>query len=242
MILVIEKEDNNLFSLTYDGGDAIRTEQNRLTTIGDFSNFKTANGANLILKQNIFVEDIIVIASGTFNYTDITDLWNKLIEIGFFDGVANSGGGSAIDRFDELTDTFDYFGRDGQIVFVNESQQRLDTKEIAVFSAEDKAKLDGIETGAQVNVQADVNETNPDSPAYIRNFPNISALFSGIYINKFVADGITNDFTLPIGTIILNVNVDRGFIREWTQVDNILTITLDLLPIGADVDVSGLTI
>lgn len=243
MNLVIVKEDNNLFSLTYDGGDPIRSEQNRLTTVGDFTNFKTANGANLILKQNIFVEDITIIASGTFNYTDITDLWNKLIEIGFFYGVGNgNGGGSTIDRFDELTDTFDYFGRDGQFVIVNESQQRLETQAISVFSAEDKTKLDNIEKEAQKNVQADFNENDPNSDAFIRNKPDLNALFSGIYIDRFIADGTTNVFTLPIGAQLLSVHVDRGFIREWTQVDNILTITLDLLPSGADVDVSGLTI
>jgi hypothetical protein len=31
-------------------------------------------------------------------------------------------GGSTIDRFDELLDTFNYFGRDGQLLIVNESE------------------------------------------------------------------------------------------------------------------------
>jgi hypothetical protein len=240
MSLIINKELDNLFSLTFDGGEPIKSEQNRLTTIGNLCNFKSGNGANLILKQNILVTDITLISDGTFTFTNTNDLFEKLFQVGFF-GIA-TGGGSTIDRFDELTDTFDYFGRDGQVVVVNESQQRLETQSISVFSAEDKAKLDGIETGADVNVQADFNENNPNSDAFIRNKPNLNALFSGIYINRFIADGTTNEFTLPIGAIILNVNVDRGFIREWTQVDNILTITLDLLPSGADVDVSGLTI
>jgi hypothetical protein len=47
----------------------------------------------------------------------------KLIEIGFFDGISGTSGGSAIDRFDELSDTFNYFGRDRRVVVVNESQQ-----------------------------------------------------------------------------------------------------------------------
>jgi hypothetical protein len=81
--------------------------------------------------------------------------------------------------------------------------------------------------------------TAPSEDAIFKKFATIK---NNTYINRFIADGTTNVFTLPIGAIILNVNVDRGFIREWTQVDNILTITLDLLPSGADVDVSGLTI
>lgn len=241
MSLIINKENDFVFSLSFDGGDAIISEQNRLTTIGNLCNFKSGNGANVILKQNILVTEITLISDGTFTFTTTNDLFKKLFEVGFFN-TPNGGATGVIDRFDELTDTFDYFGRDNQILFVNESQQRLDTKEISVFSLEDKEKLDGIETGAQVNVKADFNETNPNSDAFIRNKPDLNALFSGIYINKFIADGITNEFALPIGAIILNVNVDRGFIREWTQVDNILTITLDLLPSGADVDVSGLTI
>lgn len=39
------------------------------------------------------------------------------------------------------------------------------------FTDADKAKLDGIEAGAQVNVQADAAETDPLSPSYILNFP-----------------------------------------------------------------------
>ena len=51
--LIITKQTGNFFSLVLDGGNPIISEQNRLTTIGNFCNFKTANGANLILKQNI---------------------------------------------------------------------------------------------------------------------------------------------------------------------------------------------
>jgi hypothetical protein len=64
-----------------------------LTTIGNLCNFKTANGANLVLK-NILVTEITVIASGTFTTTN--QLWNKLIEIGFFDGISGTSGGSAL--------------------------------------------------------------------------------------------------------------------------------------------------
>lgn len=39
------------------------------------------------------------------------------------------------------------------------------------FTDADKTKLDGIETGAQVNVNADFGETDPDAPGYILNKP-----------------------------------------------------------------------
>jgi hypothetical protein len=52
MSLVITKQKQTFNKL--DSDSVIISEQNRLTTIGDFANFKTANGANLILKQNVF--------------------------------------------------------------------------------------------------------------------------------------------------------------------------------------------
>lgn len=46
------------------------------------------------------------------------------------------------------------------------------------FTDSDKAKLDGIEAGAQVNVQADAAETDPLSPSYIQNLP--PSLYSAV--------------------------------------------------------------
>ena len=243
MSLIITKQTGNFFSLVVDGGTPIISEQNRLTTFGNLCNFKTANGANLILKQNVLVTEITVIATGTFTFTTVAQLWNKLIEIGFFDGVTNSGSGSIIDRFDELVDTFQYLGRDGQVLVVNESQLKLDTKAITLFTAQDKIKLNGIEANADVNVQSDVSVTDPNNPAFIKNFPNISSFFSGIYQNKFIAGGIVNTFTLPIGAQAVNLFVDRGIrynSSEWTQTDNIVTILGDILPESADVYITGM--
>ena len=42
-----------------------------------------------------------------------------------------------------------------------------------LMSSADKSKLDGIESGAQVNVQTDWNETDTTSPAYLKNKPDI---------------------------------------------------------------------
>ena len=243
MSLIITKQSGNFFSLVLDGGTPIISEQNRLTTFGNLCNFKTANGANLILKQNILVTEITVIASGTFTFTAVAQLWNKLIEIGFFDGVTNSGSGSIIDRFDELVDTFQYLGRDGQVLVVNESQLKLDTQAITLFTAQDKIKLNGIEANADVNVQSDVSVTDPNNPAFIKNFPNIASYFSGIYQNKFIAGGIVNTFTLPIGAQAVNLFVDRGIrynSSEWTQTDNIVKILGDILPESADVYITGM--
>jgi hypothetical protein len=171
--LVITKESSTLFSLSIDGGEPIRSEANRLTTFGNCCNFKTANGANLILKQNILYSDITVISGGTFTFTSIIDLWFKLEEINFFlrDSI------STPTSFTELLDTFSSFlGRDGQLLVVNESMQRIETIAVSIFSAADRNKLDGIETGAQVNVNSDWNETNPASKKFIENKPTLSSV------------------------------------------------------------------
>ena len=44
------------------------------------------------------------------------------------------------------------------------------------MSADDKAKLDGIASGAEANVQADWSETNSESDAFIKNKPNLATV------------------------------------------------------------------
>lgn len=172
--LIITKQTGNFFSLVLDGGSPIISEQNRLTTIGNFCNFKTANGANLILKQNILYSDITIVTGVSHVPTSINDLWISLLDAGFFDGLATTGGSSTIDKFTELLDTFSsYIGRDGQLLVVNESEQKIETISISLFSEGDRTKLDGIETGAEVNIQSNWNETDPLSDAFIQNKPDL---------------------------------------------------------------------
>ena len=47
------------------------------------------------------------------------------------------------------------------------------------FTDEDKEKLEGIEDGAEVNVQADWTETDINSDAYIKNKPEIPLVYDG---------------------------------------------------------------
>lgn len=50
------------------------------------------------------------------------------------------------------------------------------TTQSGLESAADKTKLDGIETGAEVNVQADWREADSSNDAYIKNKPDLSAV------------------------------------------------------------------
>ena len=213
MSLIITKQSGNFFSLVLDGGNPIISEQNRLTTIGNFCNFKTANGANLILKQNILFSDVTLIASGTFTFASVDLLWSKLIEVGFFDGISGTGGGSVIDRFDELLDTFSYFGRDGQLLIVNESELKLDTVALYIFTEEDKLKLNGIESGAEVNVQSDWNESDPESDSFILNKPPANSI--GIFSVRY--SGLGQTYEIPESAVVV-----RGWINDAPQhVENI---------------------
>lgn len=224
--LIITKQTGNFFSLVLDGGVPIISEQNRLTTIGNFCNFKTAEGANLILKQNILVSEITLIASGTFTFVNVNSLWNKLIEVGFFAGIYGTGGGGAIDRFDELLDTFSYFGRDGQLLIVNEAEVRLDTVSYQIFTEADKIKLNGIETGAQANVNSDWNITDPlDKRAILNKPPDLTA--SQFPKMQFTADGTQNTFDIITIAVITAVFWNSVLLddSDWSQSANILTLT-----------------
>jgi len=229
--LIITKQSGNFFSLVLDGGTPIISEQNRLTTIGNFCNFKTANGANLILKQNILYSEITIVTGVSYVPTSINNLWTSLISAGFFDGIALTGGGATIDRFDELLDTFSYFGRDGQLLIVNESELKLDTIAYQIFTEADKLKLQGIEAGAQVNVNPNWLESNPASKSYIQNKPPIESYLSGQFKNTFTYTTGAQDFTLVSGDIAQLVFLNRALLddlTEWTQVANVINISIPL--------------
>jgi len=129
--LLITKETGEYFgfTLSIDGvaQPKIRNMRNDAFTVDNICHFKTANGANIVQKQNITVFDVTLIAGGTFTFTDIDVFLNKLIEVGYFDWFLDGGGSGGVNRFDALEDTFDYFGRNGQTVIVNESELKLET-------------------------------------------------------------------------------------------------------------------
>jgi len=136
MTLLIEKQTGNYFSFVLNGDTAneVSNDQNRLLTQGSLCNFKTGNGANIIKEQNISFSDITLIAGGTFTFASVDSLWIKLIEVGFFDGLGNGGGASGANRFDELLDTFTYFGHSNEAVVVNASETGLTTIDLFNYS------------------------------------------------------------------------------------------------------------
>lgn len=128
--LTIRKETGDYFGfeLSINGvaQDKVINMRNDVFAIGNICHFKTSTGANIIKSQNVSVFDITLIASGSFTFTDINVFLAKLIDVGFYDWLLGGGGGTGTDRFDELLDTFDYFGNDMKAVRVNESQLKLE--------------------------------------------------------------------------------------------------------------------
>ena len=89
------------------------------------------------------------------------------------------------------------------------------------MSASDKTKLDGIATGAEVNVQADWNEASSSSDAYIQNKPTIPTVNdTTITIQK---NGITVDTFTTNASSAKTINI--------TGVQN--TLTFDSAPTSA---------
>lgn len=80
--------------------------------------------------------------------------------------------------------------------------------EDGLMSATDKSKLDNIESGAEVNVQADWNQTNTSADDYIKNKPTIPTVNNatltiqknGTTVNTFTANAssnVTANITVP---------------------------------------------
>lgn len=63
------------------------------------------------------------------------------------------------------------------------------TSKAGAMTASDKSKLNGIASGAEVNVQADWDVTDTTSDAYIKNKPNIP---EGVVVDTEMSDTSTN--------------------------------------------------
>lgn len=126
--LIITKQTGNFFSLALNDDEVVISDQNRLTTVGNFCHFKTANGANIVKEQNVLFSDITLITSGSATFASVNALWVGLINAGFFDGLGTGGGGGGASDFTGLGDTFpSYLGRNGQTLIINESEQKIES-------------------------------------------------------------------------------------------------------------------
>jgi hypothetical protein len=124
--LLIEKQTGGYFKFTLNGdtANAITSINNDLLAVGNQLHFKTGNGANIIKEQFIYPADVTIVSGGTFTFTTVAQVWDKLIAIDYFTWLGGGGTGG-VDRFDDLLDTFSYTGNAGKAVVVDNSELKL---------------------------------------------------------------------------------------------------------------------
>jgi hypothetical protein len=99
--LLINKLTSGYFQFVLNGDTAnsVRGIKNDLLAVGEQLHFKTGNGANIIKEQFIYPADLTIVASGTFTFSSVDEVWTKLIEIGYFDWINSGGSGTGASRF-----------------------------------------------------------------------------------------------------------------------------------------------
>lgn len=169
-------DTNGVYQPQIEGGDNITIEDGKISASGtlenvnadwsetdpndpsyiehkpDLSIYATASGMETELsgKQDV-ISDLDTIRSGA-------EAGSTAVQPGDLAAVATTG------SYTSLTNTPQNIVQDASYVHTDNN-----------FTNADKSKLDGIASGAEVNVQANWNETDPNSDAYIANKPTIPA-------------------------------------------------------------------
>lgn len=109
----------------------------------------------------------------------------------------------------------------GSVVF-KEAGKGLSTNN---FTTAEQTKLAGIATGAEVNVQADLSQEDNLQDSFVKNK---DGLLPGRVASQIQLYAGVSTFTLPVGAQVSQVLLVRTVlweVDEWTQTNNILTIT-----------------
>lgn len=249
--LLITKLSDDSFSFIVNGDsvNVIINLRNDLTTVGNECHFKTSEGANLIKLQQIQYNEVVIVDGSTLPVaTSSLDLRIKLRSVGFWNWM-NAGSGGGVDRFDELDDTFSYFGNNGKIPIVDESQLKL-----IPYSLPDLTYLNLFpsplqpDKGIKVNSLANVYEfydivnlvtqfirlgyttTSPSEDIVYKALAlkaDISSIPPSVPKIQFIADGITATYDIGVNALITSV-VWNGVVLnddDWNQSGTTFTIT-----------------
>lgn len=104
---------------------------------------------------------------------------------------------------DTSVDLSNYYTKSQADALLSNKVDKVNGKGLSTndFTTTLKNKLDGIASGAEVNVQADWNETNTSSDSYIKNKPNIP---SGVVVDTSLSTTSTNPVQNKVITTELN--------------------------------------
>jgi hypothetical protein len=267
-LLTITKETDGYFTFVLNGDSAnpIKNTRNDLLTVGNLAHFKTANGANLIKEQDVIYSNITIIDGVTSVVpTSVDDLFNELSDIGFFDWINGSGGSGGVNRFDELEDTFSYFGKDGQVVRVNESELKLETftmPDVSYLSKFPTPLVAGmmlkVNAGATAyelvnalniitqEIRAGYTETTPSEDAIFQALEAIQSSISGEigFIDYERLEEDTQEFVIPTGktAIFAIVNYGTNYFPETvnnTGESNTFIQTDDIVSFGETLSIGN---
>lgn len=109
----------------------------------------------------------------------------------------------------------------GAVVF-KQTGKGLSTND---FSDLEQTKLAGVATGAEVNVQSDLLQDDDTQDDFVKNK---DATLPGRTPPQIQTYAGVSTFTIPVGAIVSSVLLVRTVlwdIDEWSQVDNVITIT-----------------
>lgn len=234
--LLITKETGGYFTflLTKDGvtQTPVQSIKNDLLVYGSQCHFKTGNGANIIKEQYILPTDITLISGGSFTFTNTAQLWAKLIEISFFEWLG-AGSGTGVDRFSDLIDTFNYFGKSGQCLVVDQSEQKLVT--IPIYNIKSFTELEDTPSALVPNKMVVVNSAGtalelqdkpvitPPSLTSVGSFHYVDLATKTTPLNVLagVEKRITND---TADTSTNTLNAPYGISYMWDNTNNQLEL------------------
>lgn len=200
-LLTITKKPNGYFDFVVNGDTAniVTNDRNDMTGVGIYTHFKMFNGASTIKQQNITFGNVTLIDGvTTLTATSMDDLINKLASIDFYAWRDASGGGG-VNRYDELEDTEEYFGKNGQVPVVNESELKLDFMPLP-----DASYLANFPATLVANKFLQVN--NAGTAYVFVDLPSGLLTVSSIDFGRLLADNDT--FLIPENTTALWMTVN----------------------------------
>jgi len=217
-LLTITKKPVGYFDFVVNGNvaDIVTNNRNNLLGYKEFCHFKTDNGANIIKEQNIVFSNVTLIDGVSLpQAVSMDDLILKLESIGFFDWQTE-GGGTGVNRFDELEDTFSYFGKDGQVPVVDEAQLRLIAKVLP--------NTDYLNLFPTTLVPGTILQVNSTGTSF--ELVNPPAGANG-YVQIFTyTSPDPQEFTLATTASLISVVINGTVVDpvDWLQSGNLLTI------------------
>ena len=201
----------------YQAGEGIDISGDTISVDTTEIQEKLTAGPNITIANNIVSTDKTVVAAG--NNVSVTSSYEPSTRTVTYTVHSAGGSGTAIQSNWAEQNPLEpsYIQNKPQNLVQDAGYVHTDNN----FTTTEKLKLDGIQAGAEVNVQADWNETNPDSDAYIQNKPTIPA---GVIVDQTYSASSTN---AQSGTAVAEAVAGVNAVPSSTSSDENKVLTVD---------------